>query len=66
MLAAHGGSSQGIESIRVLIVFFAILVVVFWRTMLRIMIMMALALVLVLITYGALTLLHHSAHHMIK
>lgn len=64
MLAAHG-TSQGIESVRVLIVAFAILVVLFWRTMLRIMIMIALALVLTLITFGALSLLH-GAHHVIK
>ena len=57
MLAAHG-VSQAIESVRVLIVFVAILVVAFWRTMLTIMIMIALALILVLITFGALSLLH--------
>jgi hypothetical protein len=64
MLAAHG-ASQAIESVRVLIVSFAILVVLYWRAMLRIMITITLALVLVLITFGALSLLH-GAHHVIK
>lgn len=64
MLALRGGSS-GIESIQILTVLFAIISVIFWRSLLKILLMIAAMLLVVLITSGAIALLE-GLHHLVK
>jgi hypothetical protein len=52
MLAIHGATAQGLESIRVLIVVIMVFIVVFWKIMLQILIIVMAAMVLI----GAVTL----------
>lgn len=64
MLALRGGSS-GIDSIQILTVLFAIISVIFWRSLLKILLMIAAMLLVVLITSGAIALLE-GLHHLVK
>lgn len=64
MFAVHG-VSHGIEALRVPIVIGAVLMVVFWRALLKIVIIVATILILYLISSGAVALLQ-GAQHVIK
>lgn len=58
MLALHGLTAQGLESIRVLIVIIVLFVVVFWKVMLQILIIVTAAAILI----GAVSLLSGALH----
>jgi hypothetical protein len=56
------GAPQELESIRILIVAFAVITVVFWRAVLRITLTVAAIVIVVLLTSGAVAFfqaLHH-------
>lgn len=58
MLALHGLTAQGLESIRVVIVLLVIFVVVFWKIMLQILIIITAAAILI----GVVSLLSGALH----
>lgn len=58
MLALHGLTAQGLESIRVLILLLVIFVVAFWKIMLQILIIITAAGILI----GAVTLFSGALH----
>ena len=58
MLALHGLTAQGLESIRVLMIVIVIFVVVFWKIMLQILIIVTAAAILI----GAVSLLSGALH----
>jgi hypothetical protein len=58
MLALHGLTAQGLESIRVLIVILVIFVVVFWKIMLQILIIVTAAAILI----GVVSVLSGALH----
>jgi hypothetical protein len=61
MLALHSGTA-GTEQIQVLIVMFAILVAIFWRTVIKILLMVGAILFIILITSGAVALMEAMRH----
>ena len=64
MLALHGGS-PGTEHIQAVIVLIAVITVIFWREVAKILLMVALLLFVILIAFGAVVLID-GAQHVIK
>ena len=64
MLAAHS-AVHGLESIQALMVALSVLIVIFWRAVLKITLIVAAILALLLTTSGALAILWN-LHHLIK
>lgn len=64
MLAAHI-AAHGLESVQALIVAISVLIVIFWRIVLKMLLIVSLIVMLLLTTSGAAVLLQH-LHHLIK
>jgi hypothetical protein len=59
------GTPQAVESVRTIIVLFATISVIFWRTLLRIVVMVAAIALIILLTSGAV-LIFESLNHVAK
>lgn len=64
MLASQG-ASQGLESIQIIVVAFAVAAAIFWRAVLRIALTIAAILLVLLVTSGAIAIFE-GIHHVIK
>jgi hypothetical protein len=59
------GTPQTVESVRTAIMLFAVISVVFWKTLLKIAVTVAAVAMLVLLTSGAI-LIYQNIHHVTK
>jgi hypothetical protein len=64
-MLAPQGAHQELESVRILIVLFAITAVIFWRVVLRVTLMVTATVIVILLTSGAVAFFQ-GIHHIIK